>query len=64
MYEIWRYYQNSNIPAERVEKYDSLDEAQAHCHDPETQSSSATSPEAVERTQKHGAWFEGYTGSD
>lgn len=37
-----------------------LEEAQEHCNDPETSSSTATSPEAVERTETFGPWFDGY----
>jgi hypothetical protein len=37
-----------------------LEEAQAHCHDPETSSSSATSDVALAYTEEHGMWFDGY----
>jgi len=37
-----------------------LDEAQAHCSDPETSSSTATSVKALELTATHGPWFDGY----
>ncbi len=38
----------------------SLEEAQAHCQDPETSSKTATSPEASRHTRKIGPWFDGY----
>ena len=38
-----------------------LDEAQAHCADPETSSSTCTLPAGVRRTAQHGPWFDGYT---
>jgi len=38
-----------------------LEEAQAHCKDPETSSSTATKPEGKLRTLRYGAWFDGYT---
>lgn len=38
----------------------SLEEAQAHCQNPETSSRTATGPEAREYTRKYGAWFDGY----
>lgn len=37
-----------------------LDEAKAHCKDPETSSRTATQPEPVALTQSHGPWFDGY----
>jgi hypothetical protein len=38
-----------------------LEQAQAHCNDPETSSSTAKSPAARQRTRTHGEWFDGYT---
>lgn len=37
-----------------------LEEASAHCSDPEASSVSATGEEALRRTAKHGPWFEGF----
>ena len=37
-----------------------LEEAQAHCKDPETSSSTATNDIARQRTAKLGPWFDGY----
>ena len=37
-----------------------LEEAQAHCSDPETSSSTATSAVARRRTNRLGPWFDGY----
>lgn len=37
-----------------------LEQAQAHCRNPETSSSTATSGEARRRTSQHGPWFDGY----
>ena len=37
-----------------------LEEAQEHCSDPETSSSSCTSEEGLERTEKRGPWFDCY----
>lgn len=39
----------------------SLEEAQEHCNDPETSSSTAVGQDAVERTLSEGDWFDGYT---
>lgn len=39
----------------------SLEEAQAHCSDPETSSSTCTGAAARRRTRERGKWFDGYT---
>lgn len=38
-----------------------LEEAQAHCSNPETSSRTATSAAARRRTAERGPWFDGYT---
>lgn len=38
-----------------------LEEAQAHCGNPETSSRTATSAAARRRTAERGPWFDGYT---
>jgi len=38
-----------------------LEEAQAHCRDPETSSSTCTSYAGRKRTERKGPWFDGYT---
>jgi hypothetical protein len=37
-----------------------LEEAQAHCNDPETSSRTCTSAAKRQITAQHGAWFDGY----
>jgi hypothetical protein len=37
-----------------------LEQAQAHCRDRETSSSTATSRAALKRTASYGPWFDGY----
>lgn len=37
-----------------------LEEAQEHCSDPETSSSTCTGREGMKRTEKCGMWFDGY----
>jgi len=38
-----------------------LAQAQKHCSDPETSSSTATGAAARRITRQHGRWFDGYT---
>lgn len=38
----------------------SLEQAQWHCDDPETSSTTATSAAAKARTRREGPWFDGY----
>lgn len=39
----------------------SLEEAQAHCKNPETSYATCTSTEGKKRTEERGIWFDGYT---
>jgi len=41
-----------------------LEEAQEHCRDPETSSTSARGSVACRRTARMGAWFDGYEECD
>ncbi len=59
MYRTVRMYVQDH-PTELIEEGLTLEEAQAHCRDPETSSSTATSEEARQRTASMGAWFDGY----
>jgi hypothetical protein len=57
-YDIVRFFQRSE--REVIKRGLTLEEAQAHCTDPETSSKTATSAEAQERTRTRGEWFDGY----
>lgn len=59
-YKIVRFFFEDH-PSQVIVKGLTLDQAQAHCNDPETSSRTATSPEAVDRTRRMGPWFDGYT---
>jgi hypothetical protein len=37
-----------------------LEQAQAHCSDPETSSSTCTNAAGKRRTRQHGPWFDSY----
>jgi hypothetical protein len=62
-YSIVRFYQLRPIGehTETIKEGLTLSEAQAHCHDPETSSRTATSEEAIDHTREHGPWFDGFT---
>jgi hypothetical protein len=59
-YKVMRFYQSDDKETEVLATGLTLEEAQAHCKDPETSSSSATSPEAAARTARYGPWFDGF----
>lgn len=61
MYKIVRHYKDAYPNKRTVETGLTLEEAQAHCNDPETSSSTCTKPANVRRTKMIGAWFDGYT---
>ena len=60
MYKIVRNYFNSSKSRRTIETGLTLEEAQAHCSDPETSSSTATSARARAVTRRNGPWFDGY----
>lgn len=58
-YRIVRMYFNDR--RERTIKRGlTLEEAQAHCKDPETSSSTCKKSANVRRTNQYGPWFDGY----
>jgi len=57
-YKIVRHYFNNGNRV--IERGLTLEEAQAHCRDPETSSSTATTAKARARTKRYGKWFDGY----
>ncbi len=61
-YKIIRAYFHSDRYDKRTIKTGlTLEEAQAHCRDPETSSLTAKSARAKRRTRERGPWFDGYT---
>lgn len=58
-YRIYRFYFHDH-ETEVIKEGLTLEEAQKHCRDPETSSSTCKEPENVKRTQKKGPWFDGY----
>jgi hypothetical protein len=62
MYKIVRHYYDGH--ARTVRTGLTLDEAQAHCRDPETSSSTCTGAAGRRRTRERGPWFDGYAEED
>ncbi len=58
MFVISRIYMNH--PREEVGRVETREEAQAHCKDPETSSTTCTTAEGIARTAEKGPWFEGF----
>lgn len=57
-YRIVRMYMHR--PRRVLKSGLTLDEAQAHCRDPETSSSTCTTAAARRRTARLGPWYDGY----
>lgn len=60
-YKIVRMYFNQDIPKRTLNRGLTLEQAQKHCSDPETSSSTCTKSHNKRRTKQLGAWFDGYT---
>ena len=58
-YKIVRGYRDS-YKRITIDRGLTLEEAQAHCKDPETSSSTCTNSAGKRRTKLHGPWFDGY----
>ncbi len=58
-YKIVRYFRGDYTPR-IIKRGLSLEEALAHCNDPETSSETAGSREALALTREFGFWFDGY----
>jgi hypothetical protein len=57
-YRIIRFYKSGKRKPRTIKTGLTLQEAQAHCNDPETSSSTAT--KADYHTLRRGPWFDGY----
>jgi hypothetical protein len=57
-YKIVRFYKAG--PGRTIRRGLTLEQAQAHCRNPETSSRTATSTAARRRTAARGPWFDGY----
>lgn len=59
MYKIIRHYLH-NRPKRTIETGLTLEQAQAHCNDPESSYATCQKSEGNRRTAKFGPWFDGY----
>ena len=59
-YMVVRMYRDDENLTEIVKRNLTLEQAQEHCRDPETSSSTCTSAEGKKRTAQKGPWFDGY----
>ncbi len=59
-YKIVRMYFKSELSNRTIKRGLTLEEAQAHCEDPETSSSTCKKRINVRRTMRYGPWFDGY----
>ena len=60
-YKIIRHYQRAGLRNETIRTGLTLDEAQAHCQDPETASDTCKGTEGRKRTEQVGVWFDAFT---
>jgi hypothetical protein len=61
-YKIVRgYFHYEKYPRRTIATGLTLEEAQAHCCDPETSSSTCQKAANIRRTRERGPWFDGYT---
>ena len=59
-YRVVRMYKDAAIRSRVIARGLTLEEARAHCSDPETSSSTCRRPHNVRRTKRLGDWFDGY----
>jgi hypothetical protein len=59
-YKILRFFEDDEIGPCLIRGGLTLEQAQAHCNDPETSSRTATGELGRSLTERFGPWFEGY----
>ena len=60
-YKIVRFYADPKISKRVIDTGLTLEEAQEHCEDPESSSTTCTSSSGRKRTREKGPWFDGFT---
>ena len=61
MYKVVRYYERGGGIRRTIQTGLTLEQAQAHCSDPETSARTCTQAINKRRTRQRGFWFDGYT---
>ena len=59
-YSIIRMFQDEDQTSRVIKEGLTLEQAKAHCSDPETSSSTCTNSIGLDRTERLGRWFDGY----
>jgi len=59
-YKIIRTYLRGDKRARTILRGLTLEQAQAHCRNPETSSRTCTRPDRKRITKRNGPWFDGY----
>lgn len=59
-YKVVRFYFNKPGQRRTIASGLTLEQAQAHCQNSETSSSTCVGKAGKALTRKHGAWFDGY----
>ena len=59
-YCIVRSYFEDGVRNKRIKEGLTREEAQEHCSETETSSSTCTEDAGIEHTEKYGAWFDGF----
>ena len=59
-YKVVRMYALPTEPHRTLRQGLTLEQAKAHCRNPETSSRTCTGEVALAHTQAHGPWFDGY----
>lgn len=60
-YKIVRHYQQKHYRTVSGMRRLTLEEAQAHCRNPQNSSSTCTDAKGRRRTRQFGPWFDSYT---
>lgn len=60
MYKIVRMFYSRERGKRTIKTGLTLEQAQAHCQDPETSSKTCQSARMVRYTKRNGPWFDGY----
>lgn len=60
MYRIRRMFQRADLPAYTVRTVETIEEARAHCQDPETSSATCKGAAGLAQLRKDGPWFDGF----